>query len=174
MHAISLIRPAHLLAIVFFLFCGTTELCAQTTADLQEGTTVRVRLLETLDTGSKPNVGEQITFEVADDVEFNGQVLVRSGARATGTITESVKAKWGGRKGKLDFTIDYVQAVDGQNIRVRSTANRVKGKGNVGLMAAGTVLLSPVAVFIRGKNAVVDKGTEFSVYVDETRTVGVN
>ena len=174
MHPTTFIRTAHLLAIVFFLFGATIELRAQTTADLQEGTTVRVRLLEKLDTGNKPQVGEQVAFEVADDVEAKGQVLVRSGARATGTITESEKAKWGGRKGKLEFTVDYLQAIDGQNIRVRSTANRVKGKGNVGLMAAGAVLLSPVAVFIRGKNAVVDKGAEFGVYVDETRTVAVN
>ena len=139
-----------------------------------EGTVVRVRLLEKLDTGSNVTVGSQIAFEVADPVMIDGKVVVRPGARATGTITEATKGKWGGRKGKLDFTIDYVEAVDGQNIRVRSTANGVKGKGNVGLMAAGAILVSPLAIALRGKNAVVEKGTEFSIYTDQDRNIKVN
>lgn len=140
---------------------------------LTEGTVVRVRLLETLDSGSKMQVGDLIAFEVADPIIVNGQTLVRAGARATGTLTESTNAKWGGRKGKLDFTIDYVEAVDGQNVRVRSSANQVKGKSNVGLMAAGAVLVTPVAVVLRGKNAVIEKGTEFTVYMDQDRTITV-
>ena len=144
------------------------------TLNVTEGTVVRVRLLEKLDTGTNLNVGSQIAFEVADPIMIDGKVVVRPGARATGTITEATKAKWAGRKGKLDFTIDYIEAVDGQNIRVRSTANGVKGKGNVGLMAAGAILVSPLAIVVRGKNAVVEKGTEFSVYTDQDREIEVN
>ena len=147
---------------------------AQQALTVTEGTVVRVRLLEKLDTGTNLTVGSQIAFEVADPVMIDGKVVVRPGARATGTITEAAKAKWGGRKGKLDFTIDYIEAVDGQNIRVRSTANGVKGKGNVGLMAAGALLVSPLAIVLRGKNAVVEKGTEFSIYTDQDRDIKVN
>ena len=144
------------------------------TVQVTEGTSVRVRLLEKLDTGSNLTVGSQISFEVADPVEVDGHVVIKPGDRATGTITEATKAKWGGRKGKLDFTIDYVEAVDGQNIRVRSTANGKKGQGNVGMMAAGVILVAPIAVVIRGKNAVVEKGTEFSVYTDQDREISVD
>ena len=144
------------------------------TLKVTEGTVVRLRLLEKLDTGSNLEVGSQINFEVADPVLVDDQVVIKPGARATGTITEASKAKWGGRKGKLDFTIDYIEAVDGQNIRVRSTSQGVKGKGNVGLMAAGAILVSPIAIALRGKNAVVDKGTEFSVYTDQDREIKVD
>lgn len=158
---------------VLLLSLGAPSLYAQQqpSTRLTEGTVVRVRLLETLDSGSRPEVGDLVTLEVADAVTVGGITLIRQGARATGTITESKKAKWGGRKGKLDFTIDYVEAVDGQNVRTRSSATRVQGKGNVGLMAAGAILVTPVAVLVRGKNAVIKKGTEFSIYVDQDRDI---
>jgi hypothetical protein len=161
-----------LMAAALFAVCAGGAFAQ--TINVTEGTVVRVRLLEKLDTGSNLEVGSQINFEVADPVLVDDEVVIKPGARATGTITEAVKAKWGGRKGKLDFTIDYVEAVDGQNIRVRSTAQGVKGKGNVGLMAAGAILVTPLAIALRGKNAVVDKGTEFSIYTDQDREIEVN
>lgn len=162
-----------ILLALFLIGMAASTASAQSVVTLREGTTVRMRLIETLDTGAKLQVGSQIAFEVADPVMVNNQIVIRPGARGIGTLTEATKAKWAGRKGKLDFTIDFVEAVDGQNVSVRSSANRVKGKGNVGLMAAGALLISPVAIIVRGKNAVVEKGTEFTVYIDEDRDIEV-
>lgn len=175
------LRPTFIL-FVFFLLAGAPlaataqSLSGSTTAvSLREGTTIRVRLLETLDTGMRLQAGSLVHFEVADPVLVNGALAIRPGARGMGTITHARKAKWLGRRGKLDFTIDYVQAVDGQNIRVRSTLMKERGRGNVGKMTVGVLALSsvaaPAALLIRGKNAVVEKGAEFTVFVDEDRPI---
>jgi hypothetical protein len=176
MHTFSISR----LTLVAFLLLGCSiplasaqapEAAADAGLTILEGTPVRVRIIERLDTGTRPQVGAMVNFEVADPIYVDGQMVIRPGARATGTITHAKKAKWAGRKGELDFTIDYVQAVDGQNISLRSTAQGRKGGGNVGVMAATVALASVAGILIRGKNAVVEEGTEFTAYSNQNRTI---
>ena len=157
------------------LFALSSWTCAEDAQNLKlsEGTVVRVRITENIQTRKKGGVkvGEIINFNVVNDVNVNGRIVIRQNAAGTGTITVAKRAKSFGRKGSLDFTIDYVDAVDGQKVPIRSTSKAVAGKGRKGVMAATVLFVSVLGVFIRGKQAIVEKGTEFDVYVDRDKSI---
>jgi formate dehydrogenase assembly factor FdhD len=132
---------------------------------LQEGTIVEVMTTEAIDSKSAQE-GQTIYLEVADDVQVNGKTVIASGSIVKGEITEASKAKMMGKAGKIDFTIDYVKAIDGTNIRVRS-AKSFSGKNKQGGVIAAAVIVSPVALFIKGKDVTIEKGKKFRVYVDK-------
>lgn len=138
---------------------------AQAQTTLQEGTVVQVRLLETLSSGTC-NQGEIVNLEVVEDVTVNGKVVIAKGAKVTGAVVLCQPKRSMGRKGELDFTVDYVVAVDGQNIRTRSMAGG-DGKDRVGGIVAAAAIVTPFLLFVKGKDVVIEKGTTFSVYVDQ-------
>lgn len=138
---------------------------------IQEGTVVRVRLIETLDSRTA-NTGDMVTLEVADPLLVDGVMVIEPGAKVTGKIIDAVKNKSLGRKGKLDFTIDFVKAKDGQNIPLTSNV-REGGKDAVVGVVAAAALINPLALFIKGKAATINKGTEFNCYVSRTVEVKV-
>jgi hypothetical protein len=71
-----------------------------------------------------------------------------------------------GKKGKLSFSIDYLYLPEGQIVRLRSQVEKnLNGRGEA--VAAGAILLTPAALFIRGKNAKYEQGEIFTAYVDE-------
>lgn len=70
-----------------------------------------------------------------------------------------------GKKGKLDFTIDYLYLVGGRVLKLKSTVSaNAKGRGVT--TAAVAVLVSPLALFWHGQQAKFPAGTIFSAYVD--------
>lgn len=93
-------------------------------------------------------------------------MAIQKGAKITGTITEAERSKALGKKGKLAFSIDYMYLPNGKVVKLRSQiAKNLKGSGAA--VAAGAVLLSPVALLFNGKNAKYEKGTVFNAYVDK-------
>jgi hypothetical protein len=78
-----------------------------------------------------------------------------------------------GKAGSVNFTVEYVKAVDGSNVRVRG-APTIKGGGNTRVAAAAAVAYGPAALLVmRGAHAEIRKGTMLSVYVDGERQVTV-
>lgn len=136
---------------------------AQEALEIQEGTVVRVRLLETLDSKTAKN-GDIVTLETLEKIEIGNKKVIDSNARVTGRVINSVSNKSMGRKGKLDISIDYVQAMDGTNVPLSYTMNQSGKDATVGVIA-GAVLLSPLALVVKGKSAVILKGAEFNTYV---------
>ena len=58
--------------------------------------------------GRKVNTGEVITLRVQSDVsDIDGNVLIKQGTLVNGTITNAVKRKAAGTKGKLSFNIVF-------------------------------------------------------------------
>ncbi len=140
---------------------------AQNTVTLREGQTVKLKLADTLRSkGSK--TGDKIRFYVAQDLMGpDGKKLVFKGARAGGTVTEVRRAKRLGRKGVLTFSVDYLIAIDGTRVTLRT--EEVKSSNNarrrIGIGAAA-VVLSPAALLFRGRNVTVKPGTIVNAYID--------
>src|ERR1700693_1116627 len=64
---------------------------------LRDGTAVRLRLKENI-SSANASVGEFVGFEVLDEIEVNGVVVIPRGGRARGSVTEAVsKGKMGRR-----------------------------------------------------------------------------
>jgi hypothetical protein len=139
---------------------------------LRDGTPVRLRLTRTL-SSAHVKTGDEIDFDVLDDVTLAGQVIIPRSSKAIGVITDAEHKKWAGRGGKLNLALQYVRLDDGTKVNLRAESDN-KGGGHVAAMTAGmvaTVALSfgaaaPLFLFVHGKDAVVPAGTELTAFVD--------
>lgn len=154
--------------------CAFTFLCvgiAQAApVKIAERTPVKVRLLQTLTSG-KAQEGQAVEFEVRDKVLGpNGELLAGVGAKASGKVTLSKKRGMLGKSGKLEFTVDSMQAVDGTQVPLRANLEN-SGKDNQNVVIASALLLSVFAVFVNGQDITVKEGTELLAYVDRDTMV---
>ncbi len=137
---------------------------------LQNGTAVKMRLTENL-TSATAKVGQQVSFEVLDEVDLLGVPVIAKGAQALATVTTAETKKSMGRGGKLDVNIDSVRLLDGENAALSATQN-AKGGGHTGAMTAGIVgtaivffPAAPLLLFIHGKDITIPKGTEVTAFI---------
>lgn len=134
--------------------------------ELQEGTLIKVKTLNVLNSNEN-RVGDIVEFEVVDDIIDNNLTIIQRGTKATGTITKAKKSSLLGGPGQLDFTIDYVTAVNGRKIKLRSTQEFRKEDKRYGV-AAAAILVNPLFLLIKGKNVQIDPATEFMCYIDKS------
>ena len=136
---------------------------------LADGTQVTLRLLKAVSSATA-KVEERVDFEATEDVTADGVVVIKKGAAAWGKVIQAKPKKSFGRSGKLDFTIDYVKAVDGQNLNLRST-REIKGDDSYGKAGVVTLLAGPLGFFVKGKNVEIDAGAEYTIFVDGDRMI---
>lgn len=119
------------------------------------------------DLSSKTNKPDDpVHFKVREDVRINGKVVIAWNAPAAGKVAIVGGRGLAGRAGSVNFTVDYVQAVDGSKVRVRG-APTVRGGSNKSVAAAAAVAYGPAALLVmRGAHAEIRKGTMLSVYTD--------
>ncbi len=137
---------------------------------LQDGTAIKLRLAENL-TSATAKAGQQVSFEVVEEVDVEGVPVIAQGAQALATVTTAETKKSMGRGGKLDVNVDSVRLVDGGKAMLRATAGG-KGGGHVGAMTGamvGTAIVffpaAPLFLFIHGKDITIPKGTEVTAFV---------
>jgi hypothetical protein len=146
------------------------------TLTIQDGTPVRMRLAQNL-SSSEARTGDTVNFEVLDDVKVENSVVIRGGATAIATITDSESKRSMGRAGRLDVSLDYVRSVFGEKIRVRGVQNNKAG-GHTGAMTGAMVATAvvfwpaaPLFLFMKGKDVKIPKGHEVTVYVNGDQQV---
>ena len=136
---------------------------------LTAGTRIAVVMTETISSdkkgGRKVEIGEVISLRVQTDVtDIDGNVLVKQGTLVNGTITNSVKRKAAGTKGKLSFSVDFIKSIDGQSVPVNLKYD-FAGQSKTGVaVAAGAVVAAPL-LLIKGKPAIIKEGQVFNALV---------
>lgn len=138
---------------------------------LEDGTPVKLRLSRNLSSATDRK-GDQVDFEVLEDVSVDGIVVIPRAAVALGTITDAEHKKSMGRGGKLDVNIDSVRLKDGERAALRAVKENKAG-GHVGAMTGGMVATAivffpaaPLFLFMHGKDMNIPKGTEITAYVN--------
>ncbi|WP_229740962.1 PEGA domain-containing protein [Silvibacterium dinghuense] len=138
---------------------------------LLDGTPIKLKLGRTL-SSADAKVGDEVDFEVVEEIRVDGQVVIPKGGLALATVTEAEHKKSMGRAGKLNVNIDSARLVDGEKATLRATEGG-KGGGHVGAMTGAIVATSivffpaaPLFLFIHGKDITIPKGTEITAYVD--------
>jgi hypothetical protein len=138
---------------------------------LLDGTAVKLRLAESI-SSEKNKTGDQIPFEVVDEVVVDGVVVAPKGAQAIATVTNASPKKSMGRGGKLDVNVDSMRLVDGEKVQLRAVQEN-KGGGHVGAMTGAMVATSivffpaaPLFLFIHGKPVEIPKGTVVTAFVE--------
>lgn len=136
---------------------------------LNEGSILKVALNDDI-SGKEVSVGQKINFSLAEDIIQGNTIVLRKGLKVVGTVTEAAKSKGLGKKGKLSFSIDYLYLENGKVVKLRSDVTK-KLNGSGALVATTAILLTPLALFVKGKNAKYEKGEVFEAYVDENTTI---
>jgi hypothetical protein len=137
---------------------------------LLDGTPVKLRLAENL-TSATAKMGQQVTFEVLEEVDVMGVPVIAKGAPALATVTTAEPKRSMGRGGKLDVNVDSVRLIDGEKVALSATQT-AKGGGHTGAMTAGMVgtaivffPAAPLLLFIHGKDITIPKGTPVTAFV---------
>jgi hypothetical protein len=136
-----------------------------------DGTPIKLRLAQTI-SSADAKVGQEVPFEVVEEVKVDGVVVLPKGATAIGTVTEANSKKSMGRAGKLNMTISYARLADQEKIALRAVKES-KGGGHVGAMTGAMVATSivffpaaPLFLFVHGKDITIPQGTEISAFVE--------
>jgi hypothetical protein len=149
------------------LFAPTLDVAEQAPASnvvkILDGTVLRLALLDSLSSATN-QVDDPVHFEVVEDVKVGEVVAIPEGSTASGHVVEVEPKRLLGRSGKLNFSVDFVKAADGSNVRLRAKSTR-KGEEQSG------TLLAPLFMIIRGKDVNIPKGTQFNAYVDGDREI---
>ena len=87
---------------------------------ISAGTKIIVRATKPV-TPRKVKSGQKLRFVVHEDVLVENRVVIRADAPVEVIVTDAQSASsWASRQGRLDFTIEAVEAVDGTRIEVRN------------------------------------------------------
>jgi hypothetical protein len=127
-------------------------------------------------------IGDKINFHVVDDIVIDGQVVIKKGTAAVGTVTDVAKGRRFGVNARLKIRLDPVAGADGTLIPI---AARQKGKATGSgtdkaaiASGAGVLLLGPIGLgagyFITGKNVIVNSGDTMTTEVTEPTDVKIS
>jgi len=137
---------------------------------LLDGTAVKMRLAENFSSETS-KTGDQVPFEVTDEVVVEGITVIPKGAQALATVTNAEPKKRMGRGGKLDVNVDSVRLADGEKAQLRAVRDN-SGGGHIGIMTTAIVATAlvffpaaPLFLFMHGKSVEVPKGTEVTAFV---------
>jgi hypothetical protein len=138
---------------------------------LLDGTPVKLRLSQTI-SSADAKVGQEIPFEVVEEVKVDDVIVLPKGATAIAAVTEAEHKKSMGRAGKLNISISYARLADQEKAALRAT-KETKGGGHVGAMTGAIVATSivffpaaPLFLFIHGKDITIPQGTEVTAFVE--------
>lgn len=138
---------------------------------LLDGTPVKLRLSQTI-SSADARVGQEIPFEVIEDVTVDSVTVIPKGATAIATVTEADHKKSMGRAGRLNISISYARLADQEKAALRAVKDS-KGGGHVGAMTGAIVATSivffpaaPLFLFIHGKDVTIPQGTEITAFVE--------
>lgn len=138
---------------------------------LQDGTTVKLRLSQTI-SSADAKTGQEVPFEVMEDIQVNGITVLAKGSTAIGVVTDAQEKRNMGRAGKLDMSISYARMADGSKVALRAVKES-KGGSHTGAMTGAMVATSliiwpaaPFFLFMKGKDISIPQGTEITAFVD--------
>ena len=152
-------------------FAPAPQIATQGLLILHDATPIRLRLNRNL-SSADARTGDNVDFEVLDDLKVDDVMLVARGGTAIATVTDAEHKKRMARGGKLDVNIDYMRLVNGDKVALRAV-KEVKGGGHTGAMTGAMVATAlvvwpaaPFFLFMHGKDVTIPKGTEITAYVD--------
>jgi hypothetical protein len=130
----------------------------------------------------KFEVGDIVRGHVWRNVVVEGQTVIQAGAPMTLRVADITKRKIAGRGGDVEVQAVSVNAVDGTEIFLDGGYDK-QGSHRTGLSASLSALVFWPAIFIRGKEAVLEPGTVFDASVpantrvatqERSRTIRLN
>ncbi len=167
-------RQTHRLVSSFLLFtlcfCSLGFRAARATQSdeivLAEGTPLNVVTAEEVNSkAAQPN--DPVKFTVAEDLTINGQVIVRKGTPAIGSVINAEKGGYLGKSGKLGVQVESTQTADGQPLKLRAAKGKEGNDKTDKVMALS--IISGFFLLKKGGDAKIEAGAPVTVYVAEEK-----
>lgn len=141
-------------------------------------TLIKIKLITPLNS-DKNKVGDEVLYQAAEDVIYNGKLIIAAGSPGKGVVTKVKDAKNFGRNGEIDVDFQQMQAFDGTQV---PTFLGDKAKMEIknlaiaaGASVAGMALLGPIGIvggfFVNGKDVDLPTGTESYVQTKEATNI---
>jgi len=133
---------------------------------LAEGTAINVVTAQEITSkDAKPN--DPVSFTVAEDLTINGQVIVRKGTAAVGSVINAEKGGYLGKSGKLGVQVESTQTVDGQPLKLRAAKGKEGNDKTNSVIALS--MISGLFLLKKGGDAKITAATPVTVYVAEEK-----
>ncbi len=118
-------------------------------------------------------LGEKFSLTVAQDVKADGMTVIPRGTRAVAQITRRTGKGGFGKSGKMDFTFRYLDH-NGMRIPIEGRHHQA-GEGRTAATVGAVVAAGLVGgMLVKGKNARVEEGREFTVRTLEAIPVAMS
>ena len=96
-----------------------------TPVDVPAGKIISITLKEDLSSEEKERDGKQIRLICNEDVVAENRVIIKKGAEVTGKIVDVLESTHSRKKALIGFVIQYVEAVDGSKVKLKSRRYRL-------------------------------------------------
>ena len=133
---------------------------------IPEGTIVKVKSLSPI-TSKNSKEGDVVDFAIFQDLEIDGMLVIKEGALVSAFIQSAEKAKGLGKAGEIRIQFNYTKSVNGTKIPLRSTKGTLEGDGKLGGAIALAVVLSPLFLLKKGKEAKIAEGKVMEAFVSQ-------
>lgn len=137
---------------------------------IPKDTLIKIRLVTPLSSQTS-QVGEVVKYQAAEDVIYNGKLIIAAGALGEGHVVEVKQARNFGRNGQLNVDLQNIQTFDGTVIptmigdKAREELRRLGMAAGASL--AGMAILGPIGIiggaFVHGQNVNLPAGTELYI-----------
>lgn len=135
---------------------------------IKDGSDVHLKFAQDLSSKTATE-GDTVNLVLDQDIKDGDTVLVKTGAKAVGSISHSKKAGMLGKAGELNMRLEYLIVGDSR-MKLRGSKGK-EGEGKEGTAVALTVLFGPIGLIKHGKNVEIKEGTPLLAYADETLTI---
>ena len=124
---------------------------------LPAGTVVTVTTTQLYDS-SNTTAGQSVILTVAADVQVQGDVVIKAGSAAAGTIQDAQEAQMLGQGGQLSIALNSVQTIDGQSVPVTGSLS-ARGSDETAGTVVGAVFC-PLFLLNQCVEATIAQGTQ--------------
>ncbi len=131
---------------------------------------LKIKLVTPLSTRtSRP--GDIVTFQAADDIYVDGNLVIPKGALGNGKVTKVEGARNFGRDAELQVSFDTIEAIDGTIINTilgdKAKAENKSLATAAGASIAGMAILGPIGIvggaFVHGKDVNIPADAEMFI-----------
>lgn len=137
-----------------------------TKTKIEEGTIILIKSFSII--SSKTAIdGESIDFFCAENIVVDNKIIIKKNNKVTGKVESSEKSRSLGKEGSLKIVFNYITAIDGQNIPISGVYNYLKGENKSGTAVGLSFVLSPLFLFLKGKEANIPIGSLIEVYTTQ-------
>ena len=141
-------------------------------------TLIKIKLVTPLNSETT-KAGDIVKFQAAEDIIYNGKLIVAAGSPGEGVVTKVKGAQNFGRNGEIDVDFQQIQSFDGTTLKTflgDKAKMEIKNLAYAaGASVAGIALLGPIGIvggiFVQGKDGDLPAGTEAYIQTKEETTI---